>query len=181
MLFAALLIAVPACSPPAPAAPAPEPEYLYLWTASADSAQPDFLAVLDVTERPGTYGRLVTTLPVPGRRNVPHHTEHELAPDRQLFANGFATGQTFVFDLTDPRRPRLVAQVGDIEGYSHPHSYLRLPNGNVLATIQMRHDAAGTAPGIGSHIDGTRFSNENNVARLSVAATNWRAECTSHD
>ena len=48
------------------------------------------------------YGRLVTTLPVPGRGNRPHHTEHEMPADGQLFANGFATGQSFVFDLTDP-------------------------------------------------------------------------------
>lgn len=39
-------------------------EYLYLWTASEDKAQPDFLAVLDVTNRGERYGRLVTTLPV---------------------------------------------------------------------------------------------------------------------
>src|SRR6185436_3074914 len=78
-----------------PASPAPE--YLYLWTASADRSQADFLAVLDVTEAEGRYGRLVTTLPVPGRGNGPHHTEHEMPADRQLFANGFESGQSFVF------------------------------------------------------------------------------------
>src|SRR5687767_10631056 len=76
---------------------APAREYLYLWTASADSMQPDFLAVLDVTEDSTRYGRLVATLPVPGFQNLPHHTEHELPPDRQLFANGFGSGQTFIF------------------------------------------------------------------------------------
>jgi hypothetical protein len=121
---------------------APGAQYLYLWTASADETQPDFLAVLDVTENEGRYGRLVTTLPVPGRRNGPHHTEHEMPADRQLFANGFESGQSFVFDLGDPSAPRIVRQFGDVEGYSHPHSFLRLPNGNVLATFQMRHDDA---------------------------------------
>ena len=129
------------------AQPAPAPEYLYLWTASADSTQPDFLAVLDVTEDSARYGRLVTTLPVPGRGNTPHHTEHEMPADRQLFANGFDSGETFVFDLTDPARPRIAAQFGEVEGYSHPHSYFRLPGGHVLATFQMRHGAAGMAPG----------------------------------
>ena len=129
------------------AQPAAAPEYLYLWTASEDSTQPDFLAVLDVTEDSIRYGRLVTTLPVPGLGNVPHHTEHELPPDRQLFANGFDAGKTFIFDLTDPARPRLAAEFGDLEGYSHPHSYLRLPGGNVLATFQMRHGPDGMAPG----------------------------------
>jgi hypothetical protein len=117
-----------------------KPQYLFLWTASADKSQPDFLAVLDVTENDGRYGRLVTTIPVPGGGNNPHHTEHEMPADGQLFANGFETGQTWVFDLTDPVHPRIVRQFGDVEGYSHPHSFLRLPNGNVLATFQMRHD-----------------------------------------
>ncbi len=78
----------------------PPVQYLYLWTASADKTQPDFLAVLDVTENDAGYGRLVTTLPVPGLGNGPHHTEHEMPADRQLFANGFESGQTFVFDLS---------------------------------------------------------------------------------
>ena len=121
-------------------------DYLYLWTASADTTQPDFLAVLDVTEGEGDYGRLVTTLPVPGRRNIPHHTEHQLASNI-LFANGFASGKTFLFDLSNPGQPSLAGTFDDIEGYSHPHSYIRLPGGNVLATFQMRHDAAGMAPG----------------------------------
>jgi hypothetical protein len=130
-----------------PAPPATAAQHLYLWTASADAAEPDFLAVLDVTERPDRYGRLVTTIPVPGRGNGPHHTEHEMPADRQLFANGFTSGQSFIFDLRDPGKPRIVRQFGSVEGYSHPHSFLRMPNGNVLATFQMRHDASGMTPG----------------------------------
>ena len=67
--------------------------------------------------------------------------------DGQLFANGFATGQSFVFDLANPVQPRIVKQFGDVEGYGHPHSFLRLPNGNVLATFQMRHEAGKMTPG----------------------------------
>jgi hypothetical protein len=132
---------------PAPPPPAAPTQHLYLWTASADATQPDFLAVLDVTESPGRYGRLVTTLPVPGRGNGPHHTEHEMPADRQLFANGFKSGQSFIFDLKDPAQPRIVRQFGSVEGYSHPHSFLRMPSGNVLATFQMRHEANGMTPG----------------------------------
>lgn len=145
--LAVALLAALACTghqaQPAPAAA----EYLYLWTASTDSTQPDFLAVLDVTEDGDRYGRLVTTLPVPGRRNGPHHTEHEMPADRQLFANGFGSGESFIFDLTDPARPRLAGQFGAVEGYSHPHSFLRLPGGHILATFQMRHEAGGMTPG----------------------------------
>ena len=135
------------CGPTRAQQPASTAEYLYLWTASADSSQPDFLAVLDVTEQSGRYGRLVTTLPVPGLQNLPHHTEHQMPADRQLFANGFDTGLTFVFDLKDPVRPRLAAQFADVDGFAHPHSFLRLPGGHVLATFQMRHEGEGMAPG----------------------------------
>lgn len=117
-------------------------DHLYLWTASTDSTQPDFLAVLDVTKGGDRYGTLVTTLAVPERNTGPHHTEHELAPDRQLFANGFSKGQSYIFDLSVPDAPRLATSFGDVEGYAHPHSFLRLPNGNVLATFQMKHDVA---------------------------------------
>jgi len=139
-MLAFALCALAACTSDAPPPAGPPSQYLYLWTASADESQPDFLAVLDVTENGERYGRLVTTLPVPGHGNGPHHTEHEMPADRQLFANGFATGQSFVFDLSDPAKPRIASQFTDVEGYSHPHSFLRLPNGNVLATFQMRHD-----------------------------------------
>jgi hypothetical protein len=145
--LAAALLAVQACSPGPAAERAPASEYLYLWTGSADSAQPDFLAVLDVTEDSARYGRLVTTLPVPGLANGPHHTEHEMPEDRQLFANGFGSGTSFIFDLTSPAGPRLAGQFKDVDGYTHPHSFLRLPGGNVLASFQMRHESAGMTPG----------------------------------
>ena len=111
-------------------------DYLYLWTASADSTQPDFLAVLDVRPASPAYGRLVATVPAPGRKNGPHHTEHEMPADGRLFANGFGSGQTFVFDVNDPTHPRLDAQFADIAGMMHPHSFLRLPNGNVAYGVR---------------------------------------------
>jgi hypothetical protein len=70
-----------------------------------------------------------------------------MAGDGLLLANGFATGQTFIFDLGKPDEPRLAGQFDDLDGYSHPHSYVRLPNGNVLAAFQMRHDGEGMTPG----------------------------------
>ena len=124
-------------------------DYLYLWTSSADTTSPDFLAVYDVRDTASAdhYGRLVTTLTVPGRDNHTHHTEHTMPADRQLFANAFGTGQTFIFDLSNPTAPRIAKQFGEMNGLMHPHSFWRLPSGNVLATFQMQHDSLGTAPG----------------------------------
>jgi hypothetical protein len=128
--------------------PQPESrEYLYAWTASADTTKPDFLAVIDVTEGSADAGKVLSTHPVPGLRNVPHHSEHEMGPDGRLFVNGFGTGQSWIFDMTDPAAPRIAKQFGDLGGYSHPHSFIRLSSGNVLAMYQMQHDSSGMRAG----------------------------------
>jgi hypothetical protein len=138
----------PSASAVASGALAPS-DYLYLWSSSSDSTAPDFLAVYDVRDdtTATSYGRLVTTLAVPGRGNRPHHTEHVMPADDQLFANGFGTGQSFIFDLSKPEAPRIAKQFGDVGALMHSHSFWRLANGNVLSTFQMQHDAQGTAPG----------------------------------
>ena len=138
----ALFLLTAAC-----AGPADDREVVYAWTAGADSTQADFLAVIDVTEGSPTVGQVLTRVPVPGRRNIPHHSEHELAADNRLFVNGFGTGQSWVFDVSDRTQPRIVTKFGDLGGYSHPHSFIRLPNGNVLAMYQMQHGDEGMRPG----------------------------------
>jgi hypothetical protein len=57
------VLALSACVPRVSGPVGAPPQYLYLWTGSDDATQPDFLAVLDVTENGARYGRLVTTLP----------------------------------------------------------------------------------------------------------------------
>lgn len=146
-LLLLLLVSTVGCEQRELSSSQPEREYLYLWTGSADSTQADFLAVLDVTEDSVQYGSLVTTLEVPGRANGPHHTEHEMPADAQLFANGFGSGQSVIFDLRDPLTPRIVNTFGDVAGLSHPHSFVRVPSGNVLGTFQMQHGASGMLPG----------------------------------
>ena len=37
-----------------------------------------------------------------------------------------------------------IAAFGDVDGFAHPHSFLRLASGNVLATFQMRHATGST-------------------------------------
>jgi len=149
-LATAVVVAIAGCTAQreAPSRPSTgDSEYLYLWTGSADSTAPDFLAVLDVRPDTGRYGALITTLPISGGPSGPHHTEHEMPADRQLFANGFAGGRSFIFDLRDGARPKLAGEFADRAGFAHPHSFLRLPDGNVLATFQMRHEATGMTPG----------------------------------
>ena len=58
-----------------------------------------------------------------------------------LVANDHDVGQSFIFDVRDALHPALATTFGDMAGYAHPHSYLRLPNGDVLVTFQHDHGA----------------------------------------
>ena len=124
-------------APEGVAAADPEPyRHLHVWAGDADGADPDFLAVLDADPASSGYGRVVATVPVGRTGTWPHHTEHRMPESRQLLANGFMAGETFRFDLSAPESPRLLGSFAGVAGLSYPHSYERLPNGNVLATFQ---------------------------------------------
>jgi len=112
--------------------------HLYVWAGDLDRADFDFLAVLDVAPESPRYGEVIATVPAGARGTMPHHTEHRMPASGHLFANGFMAGTTFVFDLEDPAAPRLLTSFGGLDGYTHPHSYERLPDGTVLATFQGR-------------------------------------------
>lgn len=112
--------------------------YLFVWAGDADKRESDFLAVVDVDRQSPTYAEVITTLPVGAVGTLAHHTEYEMPTGGVLWANGFAAGQTFRLDLRDPTRPRLAGSLGDAGPFSHPHSFARLPGGNVLATFQHR-------------------------------------------
>jgi hypothetical protein len=94
----------------------------------------DFLAVFDI--RPGrSFGRLVAMLPV-GKAAMAHHTNYAEPPDDVLYANDWIGNRTYVFDLRDPRHPRLLRKFGSVGPYGYPHSFVHLANGNTLATFQ---------------------------------------------
>lgn len=116
---------------------APRSAYLFVWAADADGADSDFLAVLGADPDSPDYGRVVATVPV-GLAGMAHHTEHAMPEGGHLFANSFRAGASFVFDLTDPERPSIASRFTDAGAYTYPHSFVRLPNGNVLATFQNR-------------------------------------------
>ena len=79
-----------------------------------------------------SYGSLVTTLATDQQSIRVHHTEYVMPLSGMLFANDHDVGRTFIFDVRDPLDPKTVTSFTDMGGYMHPHSYVRLPNGNVL-------------------------------------------------
>ena len=144
-LFAAgLSIAAFASTSALPAEPpADPPHYLFVWAGDAAGQQTDFLAVIDASPQSPHYGQLLTTLPTDQQTKLVHHTEYVMPAGGILFANDHDAGRTFLFDLRDPLHPHIAGSFTDVNGYMHPHSYLRLPNQNILATFQHGHDGGG--------------------------------------
>jgi len=122
-------------------------EYLFVWATDSDSADLNFLAVLDADPTSDTYAAVLTTLPVPTEgRTRGHHTEHRMPAGGHLFANDFGTGKTYVLDLTDPLAGSVADSFMTAGPLASPHSFERLSGGNVLATFQ-NEGAGNTAPG----------------------------------
>jgi 56kDa selenium binding protein (SBP56) len=131
------------------AAPATEGSpYLFVWSGDAAHQATDFLAVIDVKPSSPSYGRIVSSVPVAATGTMPHHTEYEFPQGNLLFAEGWVASRSFIFDLNQPLQPRLAAQFHDRDGYIFPHSFVRLPNGHVLATFQSRGEGYGPGGGL---------------------------------
>src|ERR1700682_3259677 len=117
--------------------------YLFAWTGDDAGKGNDFLAVIDADPVSPSYGHLVTTVVTDQQTMSAHHTEYAMPASGMLFANDHEAGRTFIFDVRDPVNPKVATSFTDMGGYMHPHSYLRLPNGHVLATFQHTHHAHG--------------------------------------
>ena len=117
-------------------------EYLFAWAGDSAGKASDFLAVIDASPSSPRYGSVVTSLPTGVAGTHPHHTEYEPTADGHLLANGFHAGRTWLYDLSAPREPKILTSFGDVAGFSHPHTYIRLANGHVLATFQYAADSS---------------------------------------
>jgi hypothetical protein len=113
--------------------------YLFAWTGDIEHKGNDFLAVIVADPASPTYGRLVTTVATDQKTMQIHHTEYVMPASGMIFANDHLAGRTFIFDVRDPLHPKIVNSFTDMAGYMHPHSYVRLPDGDVLVTFQHEH------------------------------------------
>jgi hypothetical protein len=139
--------------------------YLFVWAGDDAKQSSDFLAVLDADPQSPRYGQAVASVAVPGLTGIPHHTEAEMPRDGFLLANAFESGRSLLFDLRDPLHPALVTSFGDLDGYMHPHTYVRLPDNHVLATFQYHggHDPKSDGGGL------VEFDERGHVIRSSSA------------
>jgi hypothetical protein len=118
--------------------------YLFAWTGDEKQEGNDFLAVIDADPDSASYGKLVTSVGTDQKTVRIHHTEYVMPASGMLFANDHDVGRTFIFDVNDPLHPKVASSFSDLAGYMHPHSFVRLPNGNVIATFQHAHHGRDT-------------------------------------
>jgi hypothetical protein len=147
LILVAITAAVRAQDPPtAPGGQSAPGHYLFAWAGDVAQRGNDFLAVIDADPASVSYGQLVATAMTDQQTGQVHHTEYTMPAGGLLFANDHVANRTFVFDVRDPLHPKVTASFKDLGGFSHPHSFLRLPNGHVLATFQHGHPAGNAAP-----------------------------------
>ncbi len=118
--------------------------YLFAWTGDEKQEGNDFLAVIDADPDSTSYGKLITSVGTDQKTVRIHHTEYVMPASGMLFANDHDVGRTFIFDVNDPLHPKVATSFNDMAGYMHPHSFVRLPNGNVIATFQHAHHGRDT-------------------------------------
>lgn len=114
----------------------PRGHYLFAWAGDAEGRGEDFIAVIDADPASPRYGELLASAASGIVTHQVHHTEYWMPDSGHLFANDHRSGDTAIIDLTEPLEPRVLARFHDLAGFSHPHSFLRLPNGHVLASFQ---------------------------------------------
>jgi hypothetical protein len=127
--------------------------YLFAWAGDADGKGNDFLAVIDADPASSSYGHLLNTVPTDQKTMLVHHTEYAMPASGMLFANDHYAGSTFIFDVRDGLHPKVVTSFTDMDGYMHPHSYVRLPNGHVLSSFQHAHHGMGAAASAGGLVE----------------------------
>jgi len=147
---------------------------LYVWAGDQDRASPDFLAVIDFDEDSPRYGKVISTVPVPGpggSGNEPHHCH--LSADKNVLACGGllallrSQNSIFFFDVSDARRPKFMfSTTGTLSNITD--DFLPLKEGGFLVT-QM-----------GSHTGGTpgRVAEFDKNLRL---VGEWPAQPPEHD
>jgi len=133
IMWAVLWLSVNARAEPAPGNSG---HYLFAWSGAVGGKGEDFIAVIDADPDSAAYGELVTSVASGITTQQVHHTEYWMPDSAQLFANDHMAGDTVVFDLSDPLKPHVRTRFHALAGFSHPHSFLRLPNGHVVASFQ---------------------------------------------
>ena len=123
--------------------------YLYVWAGAGHDSTTglDMITVLDANPASKTYGAVLAALTVDSSGLMPHHIEYSLPAKGPLFANDYTGDKSFLIDFSTPLKPRLSARLAPVPGGRRVHTFIRLPDGNVLATYQFGDTTDAGKPG----------------------------------
>ena len=135
--------------------PAQPARYLYVWAGSGNDTTlgADVVTVLDANPSSPRYGNVLTALTVDSAGRMPHHTEFSLPDKGPFFANDYSGDKSFLIDYSHPTTPRVSGQVSRVPGGHKLHSFARLANGHVLATVQFGDSSIVGTPGMLAEFD----------------------------
>jgi hypothetical protein len=114
--------------------------------AAKAGADPDFLAVVDVTAGSATYGKVVNTVTIsPTTGNEAHHMQYVWHKGQRIYAGGLFSDTTYVFD---PKRLPMLRLAGvvtptDTPCGSVPDAYTVLRDGTAYASYMGGPDVPG--------------------------------------
>lgn len=122
---------------------------LYVWAYDEEKSDPAFLIVIDADPASAGYGTILNTVATEGVGMDAHHTNHTLPPSGRMFANDFMGGRTHIFETAEnPMKPAYKGVFENRGDFYHPHTFVELPNGNVLVTFQYQDDEGNSTGGI---------------------------------
>ena len=136
------------------AAAPPSAKYLMVWAGPQSTSGmtmkaggPDFVAVLDADTTSPNYGAVLSSSAVGSGGMMAHHTEYRFPSGGIVFADDYEAGRAFLLDVRNPHAPRELREVDSVPGFRKPHTFVRLPSGHVLATIQYGNGRLAGDPG----------------------------------
>lgn len=156
-------------------------KYLYVFAGYSGGAAPDyhahsmvrdttrpsdFIAVIDVDSASQSYAQVVRVLPIGAGSSMPHHTEMVMPDSGWPFAaNAHLIDATYLIDVQSGAAPTIAGTIDSVPGFRRPHSFARLPNGDLVGTYQYGN---GSVPGNPGAL--ARFTREGRLVKATSSA-----------
>ncbi len=151
----AVLIQTACAAPQAKVAEVNPARFLYVWAGSGNDSTDgmNVMTVIDADPASPNYGDVVSALTVDSSGRMPHHMEFTLPKNNAIFANDFHGDKSYLIGYENPTAPRLVAKTMAVPAGHQVHSFERLANGHVVATVQFGDASVEGKPGMLAEFD----------------------------